>query len=57
MEKPIAFSAEELSTIEKIKARYPDSKAAIMPVLWMAQKKWGWLSEDVMKAVASVMDL
>jgi NADH-quinone oxidoreductase E subunit len=57
MENSIAFSAEELATIEKIKSRYPESKAAIMPVLWMAQKKWGWLSEDVMKYVAELMDL
>lgn len=28
-----------------------------MPVLWMAQKKWQYLSEDAMKAVAEVMDL
>jgi NADH-quinone oxidoreductase E subunit len=57
MENSIAFSAEELATIEKIKSRYPESKAAIMPVLWMAQKKWGWLSEDVMKYVAELMNL
>jgi NADH-quinone oxidoreductase E subunit len=53
----IAFTSEELDQIEKLKALYPESKAAIMPVLWMAQKKWDWLSEDVMKHVAEVMDL
>lgn len=51
------FSSEELASISALKAKYPEPKAAIMPVLWMAQKKWGWLSEDVMKQVASVMDL
>ncbi len=51
------FSQEELASISALKAKYPEPKAAIMPVLWMAQKKWGWLSEDVMKQVASVMDL
>jgi len=44
----IAFTTEELDRIEGLKARYPDGKAAIMPVLWMAQQKWGWLSEVVM---------
>ncbi|MBI2793353.1 MAG: NAD(P)H-dependent oxidoreductase subunit E [Ignavibacteria bacterium] len=53
----IAFTSEELEQIEKLKALYPESKAAIMPVLWMAQKKFDWLSEDVMKHVAEVMDL
>ncbi len=51
------FSPEDLAAIDAHKAKYPDPKAAIMPVLWMAQKKWGWLSEDVMKEVARVMDL
>lgn len=51
------FSSDELQTIASLKAKYPEAKAAIMPVLWMAQKKWGWLSEEVMQEVARVMDL
>ncbi len=51
------FSADELQQIEQLKAKYPDPKAAIMPVLWMAQKKWNWLSEDVLKYVGDVMNL
>ncbi|MBN9400013.1 MAG: NADH-quinone oxidoreductase subunit NuoE ['Candidatus Kapabacteria' thiocyanatum] len=53
----IAFTAEELTSIDALKAKYPDPKAAIMPVLWMAQKKWGWLSEDVMRYIGDVMNL
>lgn len=53
----LEFSAEELDQIERLKAKYPEPKAAIMPVLWMAQKKWQWLSEDVMKYVGEVMNL
>jgi NADH-quinone oxidoreductase subunit E len=53
----LAFSAEELRRVEELKSLYPETKAAIMPVLWMAQKKWGWLSEDVMRYVAQLMDL
>lgn len=52
-----SFSTEELSEISRLKALYPDPKSAIMPVLWMAQKKWNWLSEDVLKTVADVMQL
>ena len=51
------FSAEELKKIADLKALYPHPKAALMPVLWMAQNKWGWLSEGVMKCVADVMQL
>jgi NADH-quinone oxidoreductase subunit E len=51
------FSESERKEIEAMKARYPESKAALMPVLWMAQAKWGWLSENAMGAVADVMNL
>ncbi|MCU0427183.1 MAG: NAD(P)H-dependent oxidoreductase subunit E [Candidatus Kapabacteria bacterium] len=51
------FTSEELQKIDQIKSRYPEAKAAIMPVLWMAQAKWGWLSEDVMRTVATTLDL
>ncbi len=53
----ISFTSEELQRVETIKSKYPDSKSAIMPVLWLAQKKWGWLSEDVMKYVGDVLSL
>ena len=53
----IQFSPEEIARINELKALYPQSQSAIMPVLWMAQKKFGWLSEDVMRLVADVMDL
>lgn len=57
IEGSIQFSPEELAKVEQLKGLYPSSKSAIMPVLWMAQKKWGWLSVGVMKHVAEVMDL
>lgn len=54
---PIEFSADELARVAKLKALYPNPKSAIMPVLWMAQKKWGWLSTNVLKYVAEVLQL
>ncbi|MFP4527147.1 MAG: NADH-quinone oxidoreductase subunit NuoE [Candidatus Kapaibacterium sp.] len=53
----IQFSPEELEKIDSIKKKYPESQAAIMPVLWMAQKKFGWLSKDVMKYCAELLGL
>jgi NADH-quinone oxidoreductase subunit E len=53
----IEFNAEELAEVEKHIAKYPEKKAAIMPVLWMAQKKWGWLSKDVMRYVGDLLEL
>ena len=54
---PVEFSPEENEKIERLKALYPNSKSAIMPILWMAQKKWGWLSAPIMKLVAEKLDL
>lgn len=51
------FSADELREIDGMKDRYPEAQAAVMPVLWLAQQKWGWLPEGAMRAVADVLDL
>lgn len=51
------FNEQELNEVEMHIAKYPEKKAAIMPVLWMAQNKWGWLSQDVMKYVGELLEL
>ncbi len=53
----IRFNDEELKEIEQVKNRYPEDKAAIMHVLWMAQKKFGWLSNDVIRYAAEILNL
>ncbi len=46
-----------LKEIEDIKAKYPDSKSALLPSLYIAQKELGWLSLEAMKAVADALNL
>lgn len=53
----ITFNAEELKKVEEIKSHYPETKAALMPVLWLAQKKFGWISEEVMHYIADLLEL
>lgn len=53
----IQFNQEELDQVSKIKRKYPKQQAALMPLLWMAQKKFGWISNDVMKYLAELLDL
>lgn len=53
----IAFDQSELDKIEEFKSRYPEQKAAIMPTLWLAQEKFGWISPEVMKYVGELLDL
>ena len=49
------FTLEELSQVEAIKSRYPQPTAALMPVLWMAQKKFGWISDETMEYVGGLV--
>jgi len=51
------FSEAELKKVEEIKSHYPESKAALLPVLWMVQEKYGWISEDSMKKVGDLLNV
>jgi NADH-quinone oxidoreductase E subunit len=53
----IAFSDEVLAEYEEILGHYPQRRAALMPVLWLAQREFGWLSTDVLAYVARLMEL
>lgn len=51
------FSADELKQIEAHVAKYPEKRSAVMPALWMAQEKFGWLSEGALRLVADTLEL
>lgn len=51
------FSEANLKKLEEIKKRYPTTKALTLPVLWMAQEQFGWISPEVMKYVAGLLDV
>lgn len=53
----ILFNENELLEVQNHINKYPEKKAAIMPVLWMAQKKFGHLSKEVMEYVGKLLDL
>ena len=48
---------KELQNVENIKSRYPDNKSALLPVLWIIQEKYGWISEDSMKYVGDLLNI
>ncbi len=43
--------------IEEILACYPTKQAALLPILWACQERWGWISVGIMEAVADRLDL
>ena len=51
------FTEENLGKIENLLKKYPTKRAAVMPVLYLAQEQNGWISQEVMVAVAKILDM
>jgi len=54
---PILFSPENEKELDTLLQRYPYKRAALLPVLYMAQAQFGWLSPSVMAYVAQRLEL
>jgi NADH-quinone oxidoreductase E subunit len=55
--EPRVFPPEALARIDRILARYPTRQAALLPVLWVAQETWGWISREAAEEVARLLGL
>lgn len=55
--RPAEFPPAALERIEKILSRYPTKQAALLPVLWVAQETWGWISREAAEEVARILEL
>ncbi len=53
----VRFDEAMEARIEEYLERYPTKQAALLPVLWLCQDRWGWLSPGVMRAVAERLEL
>jgi len=51
------LTPENLGKIEKLRAQYPTSQAALLPVLWIAQEQEGWISEEMMREIGKLLNL
>ncbi|MGA9364450.1 MAG: NADH-quinone oxidoreductase subunit NuoE [Bacteroidota bacterium] len=51
------LNEQNLKKIEELRQRYPTSQAALLPTLWIAQEQYGWISEETMKEIASLLNL
>jgi len=51
------FTQQNLEKIDQILKKYPTKKAALMPLLWLAQEQNGFISGEVMKSVASIIEV
>ncbi|MEX0679915.1 MAG: NAD(P)H-dependent oxidoreductase subunit E [Balneolales bacterium] len=51
------FDSHDLQKIDKLIAKYPEKQAAVLPVLWYAQDKFGHTDASVQKLVAKTLDI
>ena len=51
------FTKEDLKEIDEIKAKFPEVMPATLPVLWVAQRRFGHVNPDVQKLVAKTLEL
>jgi NADH-quinone oxidoreductase E subunit len=51
------FNESILKEIDGIKERYPDSRSALIPSLYIAQREYGWLSNEALRFVADNLNL
>jgi len=52
----LEFSAETMKKFEATVARYPKKEAAMLPVLYLAQREFGHLGPEAVEYVAKLMD-
>jgi NADH-quinone oxidoreductase E subunit len=53
-----ALPPEVKAQLDRIRERYPETKAALIPALHLAQGAWGgWLPNEAVQAVADELDL
>lgn len=53
----LKFSEAGLKKVEEILARYPSKDSALMPVLYVAQDEFGYLSDEAKMYVADLLGL
>jgi NADH-quinone oxidoreductase E subunit len=55
--KMTMFSETVVREIDEIKTKYPDPKGAILPTLYIAQREYGWLSNEAILSVAKTLNI
>jgi len=55
--RPAEFPPEARERIDRILSRYPTKQAALLPILWVAQETWGWVSREAAEEVARIVEV
>jgi len=54
---PRVFEGEERKELDAVLAKYPTKQAALLPALWIVQRKHGWVSPEGMAETAEVLNV
>ena len=54
---PVEWPGTLQPKVEEALARYPNRRSAILPLLWIAQRQWGWLPPEVLRLIARTVEL
>jgi len=57
LETPPDWSAAAKAEVAEALSHYPNARSAVLPVMWIAQREWGWLSPAVLRLVARTVEL
>lgn len=52
-----ALTPEREKEVEELLSRYPTTRAALIPILWVCQRQNGWVSPEVIQWVADRLEL
>lgn len=55
--RAVEFAPAQLAEVRRLQALYPDRRAALLPVLRLAQEAFGHISLEVEEYIASMFDL
>lgn len=51
------FDRKLQKRIEDLKGRYAEPRAALIPILWECQNRWGWISPETQKTISEDLGL
>jgi NADH-quinone oxidoreductase E subunit len=49
------FSMAAMKEIEGLRTKYPNARAALLPAIYVAQREFGWLSQEAYEAVSDIL--
>lgn len=51
------LNEENKNKVEQLRKRYPTSQALVLPALWMIQEQEGFISEESMKYIGTLLNI